>query len=82
MRLVHLSDIHFGGYGRGWDPNKDQRRELLEDLKRLLATGDAVEGVIVGGDIAYHGHRAEYEEAAAWLEEVCLVGGCPCSSSE
>jgi DNA repair exonuclease SbcCD nuclease subunit len=76
MRLVHTSDIHFGGYGRGWDPNKDQRRELLCDLVRLVEEGGPVDGVVVGGDIAYHGHKAEYQEAANWLGEVCERGGC------
>ena len=66
MRLVHLSDIHFGGYGHGWDPNEDQRRELLNDLGRFVDEKGPVDGVIVGGDIAYHGRQEEYEVAARW----------------
>lgn len=37
MRLVHLSDIHFSGYSSKWEPNQDQRRELLRDLESLVA---------------------------------------------
>ena len=76
MRLVHLSDIHFGGYGHGWDPNEDQRRELLNDLGRFVDEKGPVDGVIVGGDIAYHGRQEEYEVAARWLDEVCERGRC------
>lgn len=48
MRLIHLSDIHFGGYGAGWDPDEDQRNELLLDIDRLVAAGGPVDGVLVG----------------------------------
>jgi hypothetical protein len=44
MRLVHLSDIHFGRYGHGWDPNEDQRRELLNDLGRFVDEKGPVDG--------------------------------------
>mgnify|MGYP001282617038 CR=1 FL=1 len=80
MRLVHLSDIHFGGYGQsGWDEDEDQRRELVRDLERLVEDGGPVDGILVGGDIAFSAQPAEYEIADAWLEQVCRAGGCDIS---
>ena len=52
MRLVHLSDIQFSGYSSKWEPNADQRRQLIRDLTRLVAVVGSVDGVLVGGDIA------------------------------
>ena len=76
MRLIHLSDIHFGGYGDGWDENKDQRNELLLDVASLVREGGAADGVLVGGDIAYHARKDQYDEATAWLRQVCKAGEC------
>lgn len=77
MRLVHLSDIHFGGYQAKWEPNEDQRRELLRDLVGLVDDGGAIDGVLVGGDIAQSASADQYEVAATWLQDVCRVGHCP-----
>jgi hypothetical protein len=77
MRLVHLSDIHFSGYSSKWEPNADQRRQLIRDLTRLVAVGGSVDGVLVGGDIAKTAGPDQYEDATKWLEEVCAAGECP-----
>jgi hypothetical protein len=76
LRLIHLSDIHFGGYGPGWDENRGQRNELLMDVRGLVATGGPADGVLVGGDIAFHGNRLQYADATQWLGEVCEAGQC------
>lgn len=70
MRILHLSDIHFGGYGPGWDPDTDQRQRLLLDLDRLVTDGGDANAVLVGGDIAYRAAPEEYYEAVTWLTEV------------
>lgn len=74
ISLVHLSDIHFHGYGDGWDEDADQRAELIRDLEQIRADRN-VEGIIVGGDIAYRGTREEYDIAREWLEDVCKSCG-------
>lgn len=76
LRLAHLSDIHFGGYGDGWDEDEDQRSELTEDLRRLVEADGPIDGVLVGGDIAYSAQPAEYQTAREWLAELCATGGC------
>ena len=80
IRLVHLSDIHFAGYGNGWDPHGDQRTELLRDLGRLVLEDGRVHGVLVGGDIAFKAASDEYVTATNWLKSVCEKGECDSSS--
>lgn len=77
MRLIHLSDIHFSGYTSKWEPNEDQRSELVRDLADLVADGGPVDGVLVGGDIAQSARADQYTDAADWLRKVSEVGKCP-----
>jgi hypothetical protein len=76
MRIIHLSDIHFSA-GDHWDPDDDQRRELLLDIERAVDDGGPTDGILVGGDIAFSGAREQFEVAAAWLDEARQRGGCP-----
>lgn len=76
MRLIHLSDIHFTS-GNTWDPDEDQRDELVADVGALVDEGGTVDGILVGGDIAFSGAQAEYDVAAEWIERVRLRSGCP-----
>jgi predicted phosphodiesterase len=76
MRLLHLSDIHFGGYGPVWDEDEDQREQVLEDVKRLVGNGGPIDGIIVGGDIAFSGQPHEYARARSWLDALVDVCGC------
>jgi len=73
LRLIHLSDIHFQGYGTGWDEDEDQRRELLTDLANTCGPQPEVGGIIVGGDIAFSARPGEYTTARTWLDQVCSV---------
>ena len=72
MRLIHLSDIHFTA-GDTWDPDEDQRTELLADVRALVDEGGTVDGILIGGDIAFSGAKAEYDVAAEWIEKVRLL---------
>ncbi|RJF86114.1 metallophosphoesterase [Sphingomonas cavernae] len=81
LRLVHLSDIHFGQEkDGGWEPHDDVRRELLIDLKRVrdtnLVSGPA-DQIIVTGDIAQAGKETEYKVAASWLDQALCISGAP-----
>ena len=76
--LVHLSDIHFTGVSGTTvhDLDSDVRNELVRDASTLTRTLGGVTGVLVTGDIAFSGQRAEYDRAASWLLEFCRAIGC------
>jgi predicted phosphodiesterase len=79
LLLFHLSDIHFNGSSgvTVHDLDSDVRNELIRDAARLTKELGSATGVLVTGDIAFSGQRAEYERAAAWLREFCLAIDCP-----
>ncbi len=56
MRLVQVSDIHFGG----------ENREAVEAAIDRIA-GAAPDLVVVAGDLTLDGKAAEFDAAAAWL---------------
>jgi predicted phosphodiesterase len=76
--LLHLSDIHFtkSSGTTVHDLDADVRNELLRDASQLTQDIGAATGVLVTGDIAFSGQRAEYERAASWLLEFCRAIGC------
>lgn len=55
-RIAHLSDLHFG--------RTDQAQ--LDGLAEILMQ-DAVDHVIVTGDLTQEGRKREFEEAARWM---------------
>lgn len=76
--FLHLSDIHFNRHsGTAHDLDADVRNELVRDAVSLLSSLGVPCGILVTGDIAFSGARAEYELAAKWLEELCRGVGCP-----
>jgi hypothetical protein len=80
LRLVHVSDIHFR-HAPGWDLDADQRDQLLVDLAGLLKQEEAgVNGILVGGDIAFSAHPDQYSDAKDWLERMIEISDCPPSS--
>ncbi|WP_082611079.1 metallophosphoesterase [Lysobacter sp. Root916] len=78
-RFIHLSDIHFNfsSPGFGVTPDGDVRNELLRDIRKQVADSGEAQAILVSGDIAYAGKKAEYITAANWLDEVCDAAGCP-----
>lgn len=77
LRLVHVSDIHFR-HGPGWDLDADQRDQLVVDLASLVEVeGQGIDGILVGGDVAFKGERTQYEDALGWLRRLIDVSGCP-----
>ena len=79
LRFVHLSDIHFSGRNSniGFDPDRDVRNELLIDLRERCADLGPATAILVSGDLAFAGKRAEFDDAARWLDDVCDAAGCP-----
>lgn len=77
--LVHLSDIHFNGLSGTsiHDLDSEVRNEILRDAASVTKEFGGATGVLVTGDIAFSGQRAEYERAASWLLDFCRAIGCP-----
>jgi hypothetical protein len=72
LTFVHLSDIHFapGDDGSQFDLNQHIRRALLADLHANPAGVTSYTGLLITGDIAYHGVLDEYTTAKGFLEDV------------
>ena len=75
LRIVHVSDIHFHRDTYGWDANRDQRRELISDLKDIVLRDGPVDAILVGGDIAFSAEPEEYDTARQWLMDLVAVCG-------
>ena len=78
LRVLHLSDIHFS---TKFDEEKivhtDVRNQLLSDLRDVMVPRlGNIDKVLIAGDIAFSGKRAEYAEAAEWLEQVTSLCRC------
>jgi predicted phosphodiesterase len=80
MLFLHISDIHFkrSDVGQPDDPNRALRNDMIEDVKIMRGRiGRSADGIIISGDIAYHGVSEEYDFAYKWLEsELCPAAGC------
>lgn len=75
LRLLHISDIHFHGYGPGWNDDHDQQIELLKDVRHLVAESGVIDAILIGGDIAFAAARHEYDEASRWIDDLLLAAG-------
>lgn len=80
--FIHLSDIHFG-QEKGGEVifHDDVKEQVIRHVRRLTQARTAsgaspICGVLVTGDIAYSGEKAEYEAAAAWLDRLTAAAGC------
>ncbi len=63
MRLLHVSDIHFGAHDEG----------ALAAVARFISENKP-DALVVAGDITQNGSRREFRQAEAWLESL----GVPC----
>jgi hypothetical protein len=77
ITFLHLSDIHFRNRegGSQFDLDAQLRRPLLDDIKSRPAEGADYDGLLITGDIAFGGKKAEYERAKTWLEEIYVQAG-------
>lgn len=75
---MHLSDIHFRPAAAiGHDPDYALREDLKRDVATLVSSRGAIDAILVTGDIAFSGAKAEYDEASQWLDALADVVGCP-----
>ncbi|HLO78907.1 MAG TPA: metallophosphoesterase [Magnetospirillum sp.] len=78
--FVHLSDIHFGQERDDTvHIHEDVKQQLIADAAEVLGNlpGRVALGILVTGDIAYSGKRAQYDDAGRWLDELARSIGCP-----
>lgn len=76
LTFIHLSDIHFSkNSGDNYDLDNDLRNEILEDIKREHGMIGCPSGILICGDIAYSGKKIEYDNAIAFLIELCQLLG-------
>lgn len=81
MRILHLSDIHFGQEKKGQRVRHDDvRKRLGVDLAEILGQDKIVDLILINGDIAFSGKTEEYQRAVAWLDELADIGRCPATS--
>jgi predicted phosphodiesterase len=81
FRLLHLSDIHFNKKKGLSDSNIEVRDGIEHDLACLMKEDPRpIDFVLVCGDIAYSGKKAEYEKAKDWLDKLCEIVQCKASS--
>ena len=77
ITFLHLSDIHFRNREGGpeFDLDAQLRQPLLDDIKSKPAGGADYNGLLITGDIAFSGKKAEYELAKTWLEQIYTEAG-------
>lgn len=77
FRFIHLSDIHFGQEGGSTHgPHQSVRREIIRDCKERFAMLGNADGILINGDVAYSGTKAQFDRSAQWIEEIAAAVGC------
>lgn len=77
IRMVHLSDIHFGQEKDGtFHHQEDVRDAVARDCRVMRDKLGTANGILVTGDIAYAGKKTEYDRAGVWLDAICDIVGC------
>ncbi|RJL48232.1 metallophosphoesterase family protein [Pectobacterium carotovorum] len=72
--FVHVSDIHFG-QEKGDDRvhiHDDVKQQLISDARHVVSNlaNEVAHGILVTGDIAHSGTKAEYDSAGKWLDQL------------
>lgn len=77
FRFVHLSDIHFGQEGGSLlGPHQSVRREIIRDCRERFKVLGKADGILINGDVAYSGTKAQFDRSAEWIEELAVAVGC------
>lgn len=53
------------------DPNFHLRNALVHDVEEMCSRLGVPDAVLVSGDVAFAGHKEEYDFGLSWLEELC-----------
>lgn len=75
VSFIHLSDIHFRKESNSvGDIDKDLRESIIYDIQHHAKDNlDNIQGVLIGGDIAFSGNDKEYEEAQKFIGELVSI---------
>ena len=79
MLLLHISDIHFREpdcINPDLDPDRPYRTRMLQDVRQRVQATGTVGAMLIGGDVAFKGHPAEYAVARTWIYELAAACGC------
>lgn len=79
MLLLHISDIHFREpdcVNPDLDPDRPYRTRMIQDVRQRVRTTGPVGAMLIGGDVAFKGHPAEYGVARAWIHDLADSCGC------
>ena len=79
MLLLHISDIHFREpdcLNPDLDPDRPYRTRMIQDVRQRVQAIGPVGAMLIGGDVAFTGHPAEYIVAKAWIHELAEACGC------
>lgn len=83
MLFLHLSDIHFRAseIATAQDPNRNLRNEIVRDATKFCERlGKSPAGILISGDIAFAGQKAEYDFAKVWLNDLAVACGTKLSA--
>lgn len=79
MKILHLSDIHFGRNYECYDIKDkfDNKEKILDELINCIAKLDNLkpEHIVVTGDIAWNGKKNEFDEAYQWFKRLLDATG-------
>jgi len=79
MKILHLSDIHFGRNYECYDIKDkfDNKEKILDELINCIAKLDNLkpEHIVVTGDIAWNGKKNEFDEAYQWFKRLLDTTG-------
>jgi predicted MPP superfamily phosphohydrolase len=78
IRILHLSDIHFGQERNDGSVifQDDVRDALTRDSALMKTVLGSAHAIVVTGDVAFGGAKAEYDKAGIWLDALCDTVGC------
>ena len=77
MRILQISDIHWKDKIAITDTYNDMRDAFLEDLKDYYAANQTpIDHILICGDIAFSGQKAEYDRAKVFINNICEITNC------
>lgn len=77
MKILQISDIHWRSIHNLADSYRDIREGMLQDLKNYcMQSSSTFDHILICGDIAFSGDKAEYQKADYFIKELCKIIGC------
>lgn len=73
IRILQFSDIHFLCCNDTEDEYVQMRQRFKEDLECLKSKEGAIPYILICGDIANKGQKAEFDKARSYINELCDI---------